>query len=245
MKLLQVGLLLYAYFAIIRPGGFVKMLKSKYLLLMAILLIATFIYAEEPKSERHLYISIYSGATFFQVPEQDQYQIFRFPWSDENFADWTDLIKFDIAFSVGFRVGYNLTSELDLEGIFQYSRTNEHQRIYEARPCSLIPLAALSESLPTKKERVAVFNYSNNIVYYFFKKKVSPFITCGIGGTTFRRTEGTITNFSINVGGGLKFNLKKRMRIRLDLRDIIIFDQYIFDKTMNNFDASVGIEFNL
>ena len=221
------------------------MLPRKILLLMVLLLIPAFANAEEPKNERHVYIAIYSGGTFFTTANQNEYGIASFASPNVSLAGWTDPIKFDNAFSVGFSIGYNLTSELDIEGSFQYTPTNERLSLYYPRPSDFISSADFFNPQSERISRVDVFSYSNNIIYYFFKKKVSPFLIGGLGGTTFRGKMRTVTNFSINVGGGLKFYLRKRVSLRLDLRDLIIFNEYIFNKTMNNFNAILGIEFHL
>ena len=210
------------------------------------LLLASPLLGQPPEEKYKVYLAITTGGLFFSQPDSgDGYHILGFSHTTL-YPPVTQYMRFDSAYTVGFRLGYNIAHQWDLETSFHYSPT--HQRLK-------YPIYAPSEQLNFVYrewvDKLDVFSYHTNLTYYFVKKRVQPFLTAGMGGVTFRMTGATFnsvatsttTNFAINLGGGVKFHPKKRLRVSFDLKDLVIFNQYFFLETRNNLTLNLAVEF--
>ncbi|MDH5406220.1 MAG: acyloxyacyl hydrolase [Candidatus Aminicenantes bacterium] len=201
---------------------------------------------DQPDGEYRLYLAFTTGGIFFSQPDSgDDYHILGFPHTTL-YPPVTQYMRFDSSYAVGFRLGYNIAPQWDLETSFQYSPT--HQRL---KYPIFAPSGQQNFVYREWVDKLDVFNYNTNLTYYFVKKKVQPFLTAGMGGVTFRMTGATFnnvatsttTNFAINLGGGVKFHPKKRLRVSFDIKDLVIFNQYFFLETRNNLTLNLAAEF--
>ena len=209
------------------------------------LLLASPLLGQPPEEKYKVYLAITTGGVFFSSPDSgDGYHILGFPHTTL-YPPVTQYMRFDSAYAVGFRLGYNIAHQWDLETSFHYSPT--HQRL---KYPIFAPSGQQNFVYREWVDKLDVFNYHTNLTYYFVKKRVQPFLTAGMGGVTFRMTGATFnsatsttTNFAANLGGGVKFHPKKRLRVSFDLRDLIIFNQYFFLETRNNLILTLAVEF--
>jgi OOP family OmpA-OmpF porin len=119
----------------------------------------------------------------------------------------------------GLGLGYNLDEHWTGEVVFDYVNA-EVERYSETD--------------------VDVFNYRLEGLYHFMpEKKLVPFLAGGLGGVTYDPDGGkNDTDFLISYGAGLKYFIRENLALRGDVRHIVSFE-----KTQNNFAASVGITF--
>jgi len=212
-------------------------MKKLLLVFCLTLLIASPLLGHQSDEEYRLYLAITIGDTFFGTSAHlDGYWIPDLPCY---FCIPPYRSQIDTTYTLGSRLGYNIAPRWDIETSFHYSHT--HRRIEG-------PFFAPSEQqnliYQGWVEKLDVFSYHNNLTYYFVKKRVQPFLTAGMGGVTFIGEQApTITNFAINLGGGVKYRLKKRLRISFDIKDLIIFNEYLFNQTRNNLALTLGVEF--
>jgi len=220
-------------------------MKKLLLALCLTLLIASPILGQPPDEEYRLYLAITTGGIFFSQPDSgDDYYILGFP-NATLYPPVTRYMRFDSAYAVGFRFGYCIAPQWDLETSFHYSPT--HQRL---KYPIFVPSEQQNLIYREWVDKLDVFGYHTNLTYYFVKKRVQPFLTAGMGGVTFRMIGATFntaasstTNFAINLGGGVKFHPKKRLRVSFDLKDLVIFNQYFFLETRNNLTLTLAAEF--
>jgi len=205
------------------------------------LLLASPLLGHQPEGEYQFYLAITTGGTFFSAPSpREEYWILDLP---SDFGKLWRHSRIDSTYTVGFRFGYKIAPQWDLETCFHYSPT--HQRI-RGPLFSLDKPGGYQRNIiwPERVWKLDVYRYLTNLSYYFVQKSVQPFLTAGMGGVTFNgdRTA-TTTNFAINMGGGVKFRPKKRLRVSFDLKDLIIFNQYLFNQTRNNLTITLAVEF--
>ncbi|TKJ28284.1 hypothetical protein CEE39_10195 [bacterium (candidate division B38) B3_B38] len=199
-------------------------MKKTLLALCLMVFIAYPLLGDQPDGDYRLYLAIITGGTFFSSPASgDGYHILGF----------SDI---DSAYAVGFRLGYHIAPQWDLETSFRYSPT--HLRIKST-------VSPWQQNFIYREwvDKLDAFSYHTNLTYYFVKKRVQPFLTAGMGGFTFSREATSRTNFAVNLGGGVKFHPKKRLRISFDIKDLIIFNQYLFEQTRNNLSLTLAAEF--
>ena len=216
-------------------------MRKTLLALCLTVFIACPLLGDQPDGEYRLYLAFTIGDTFFSSPAPTEgYWILDIPCY---FCIPPYHANIDTTYTLGFRLGYNIAPHWDLETSLHYSRT--HWRIEG-------PFFASSEQqifvYQSWVDKIDVFSYHTNLIYYFVKKRVQPFITAGMGGITFNGEQtptitNTITNFAINLGGGVKYLLKKRLRISFDIKNLIIFNEYIFEQTRNNLALTLAAEF--
>lgn len=221
-------------------------MRKTLLALCLTVFIACPLLGDQPDGEYRLYIAFTTGGIFFSQPDSgDDYHILGFPHTTL-YPPVTQYMRFDSSYAVGFRLGYNIAPQWDLETSFNYSPT--HQRL---KYPIFAPSGQQNFVYREWVDKLDVFSYHTNLTYYFVKKRVQPFLTAGMGGVTFRMTGATFnsvvtsttTNFAANLGGGVKFHPKKRLRVSFDLRDLIIFNQYFFLETRNNLTLNLAAEF--
>ena len=212
-------------------------MRKSLLAICLTLLIASPLLGQQPDEEYRLYLAIAIGDTFFSTPAPiEEYRILNPPCY---FCIPPYHANIDNTYTLGFRLGYNIAPRWDLETSFHYSLT--HWRI---RGPFFAPSGQLNSIYQEWVEKLDVYSYLTNLNYYFVKKRVQPFLTGGMGGITFNGEQTpTTTNFAINLGGGVKYCLKKRLRVSFDLKDLIIFNEYLFNQTRNNLILTLAAEF--
>jgi len=126
----------------------------------------------------------------------------------------------------GLRGGYNFTKHFGLEVFGAYMD---------------------AEDEPTKHS-LDIYHYGVDAIWQFMPdSKLIPFLAVGAGAMTFSgnhqlndnyNIEDDGTNFALDVGGGLKYYLNDRWAVRVDVRDVIRFDD-----TWNNLQYTVGLSY--
>ncbi len=211
-------------------------MRKALLTLCLTLLLASPLLGHQPEGEYQFYLAITTGGTFFSAPSpREEYWILDLP---SDFGKLWRHSRIDSTYTVGVRFGYKIAPQWDLETCFHYSPT--HQRL---KYPIFVPLRQQNFVYREWVDKLDVFSYHTNLTYYFVKKRLQPFLTAGMGGVTFNRVATSTTNFAINLGGGVKFHPKKRLRVSFDLKDLIIFNQYLFNQTRNNLALTLAVEF--
>ncbi len=201
-------------------------MKKTLLALCLSVFIACPLLGDQPDKEYRLYLAFTTGGAFFSSPDSGgNYHILS-------------LYDIDNTYSIGFRLGYRIAPKWDLETSFQYNPT--HLRIQSS---IFAPPGQLNFIYQEWVHKLDVLSFNTNLTYYFVQKRVQPFLTAGMGGVTFSREATSRTNFAVNLGGGVKFHPKKRLRISFDIKDLIIFNQYLFLETRNNLALTLAAEF--
>jgi OOP family OmpA-OmpF porin len=111
----------------------------------------------------------------------------------------------DTAPVYGLRVGYDITNNIGVEGVFNYVATN---------------------STDGYGSRNAI-SYRLDVLYNFQPdQKLVPYLAVGGGGTNIDKTTFTKHTFSgtANLGGGLKYFLTDSIALRADARQLFIFN---------------------
>jgi len=201
-------------------------MKKSLLALCLTVFIACPLLGYQPDEEYRLYLAFTAGGAFFSSPDSG--------------SDYHILSSYgiDSGYTVGFRLGYHIAHLWDLETSFHYSPT--HLRI---RSSIFVPTGQQNSIYQEWVHKLDVLSFNTNLTYYFVQKRVQPFLTAGMGGVIFSRAETSRTNFAVNLGGGVKFHPKQRLRISFDIKDLIIFNQYLFLETRNNLALTLAAEF--
>jgi uncharacterized repeat protein (TIGR01451 family) len=73
-----------------------------------------------------------------------------------------------------------------------------------------------------------------------FKKKWMPFLAVGVGGIFTDSTPDSRKNFLLNYGGGVKYFFENYLALRVDARQLGVFENSIFRK---NHEISIGLSY--
>jgi hypothetical protein len=124
--------------------------------------------------------------------------------------------------SFGLNLGYLITDRIELQGSFNYSRSEIINEV--GIGLAGIPLGK------TKVSDTKSFYYSGNIVFYFPLDRTSPFVSVGLGAVTLRPTElRSKTTLSLNFGAGIRFKMARHLSTFLEIKDYISFFNYPSD----------------
>ncbi len=138
----------------------------------------------------------------------------------------------------GARLGYDITNHFGVEAVFNYNATE-------------YPISNGSS------EDASAFNYRLDFLYNFIPcGPVDPYIAAGPGATRLYSIypgvvdpgaagESTNNDFTLNVGGGLKWFLSESFALRADVRHLWLFDNVkVTDNTIrNNWEYTAGVDF--
>lgn len=151
---------------------------------------------------------------------------------------------------VGMSLGYFLTKNFEFQGTFSYGLTKIMNDIG-------IGLAGI----PLGKVKVSdakMLFYSGNILYHIPFRKVSLYLTAGLGGITLRPDElNNRTKLLLNFGAGIKAKISEHIYPVLDIRDYVSFFNYAedfniayiaiynpdFKKSQHHFGIHVGLSY--
>jgi len=138
--------------------------------------------------------------------------------------------------SFGLTLGYLITDRIELQGSFNYSRSEIINEV--GIGLAGIPLGK------TKVSDTKSFYYSGNILFYFPLNRISPFVTVGLGATTLRPTKlRSSTKLFLNFGAGIRFKLSRHLSTILAIKDYMSFFNYPKDFEMF-FPAIYSLDFN-
>jgi OOP family OmpA-OmpF porin len=126
----------------------------------------------------------------------------------------------------GLRLGYDLTENWGVEGVFSYLAT---------------------ETTRSPHTSANAISYGMDFLYNFIPEStLVPYLALGGGGTTVGHgggfhAGGDNTDPTLNVGGGLKYFLTDSIALRGDVRQLFVFDHH----TMYNWIYTGGVSFLL
>jgi hypothetical protein len=143
-------------------------------------------------------------------------------------------------FLLGFRVGYDLSAQIQLEAGFavEPSRTQRTEvtfRCLGGQPCPFLAIRPL-------QDKVASFDYDAALLYHLGGSKLRPFLLAGFGGISFDAPDRVRTNFAFNFGGGVKLSLG-RVGARLEANDQLVLDHYLTGRTEHDLRVRAGLSF--
>lgn len=124
----------------------------------------------------------------------------------------------------GLRLGYDLTENWGVEGVFNYLAT---------------------ETTRSPHPSANAISYGLDVLYNFIPEStLVPYLALGGGGTTLGHgggfhAGGDNTDATLNVGGGLKYFLTDSVALRGDVRQLFVFDH----NTMYNWIYTGGVSF--
>jgi opacity protein-like surface antigen len=121
--------------------------------------------------------------------------------------------------SFGLTMGYLITDRIELQGSFNYSRSEILNEV--GIGLASIPLGK------TKVSDTKSFYYSGNILFYFPLNRISPFVTVGLGAATLKPTKlHSRTKLFLNFGAGVRFKLSRHLSTFLEIKDYMSFFNY-------------------
>jgi OmpA-OmpF porin, OOP family len=130
---------------------------------------------------------------------------------------------------VGVRGGYNFTSHIGAEAVFDYLRT---------------------EGAASGGGDVDVFNYHLDLLYHFMPEgPLVPYVVAGYGWNSRAYPgDNDSTRGAFNYGVGVKYFLAEGLALRGDLRHLVMKQHNDFlngsgDHTYNNLEYTVGVDF--
>lgn len=121
--------------------------------------------------------------------------------------------------SFGLSLGYLITERIEFQGTVTYGRSE----IIDDVGIGLagIPLGKI------KISDVKNITCGGNLLYYFFLRRISLFLTGGVGAVTLMTSElGSSTKLFLDFGAGIRLNLTKHVSAFLDLKDHLSFFNY-------------------
>ncbi len=121
--------------------------------------------------------------------------------------------------SFGLNLGYLITDRIELQGTFNYSRSEIINEV--GIGLAGIPLGK------TKVSDATNLYYSGNILFYFPLNRTSPFVTVGLGAVTLRPAKlSSRTKLFLNFGAGIRFKLSRHLSTFLEIKDYMSFFNY-------------------
>ena len=149
----------------------------------------------------------------------------------------------------GFKAGYYLNKNIEVEGAFAVAPNHNFRINYQPIACiPELPCALRNDffPFPTGQERqnVVAYQYEGNFVYDFPGDDVRPFFTFGVGGVSSDFENQVRTNFAFNYGGGAKFYFKD-MGLRLEVNDHVLPSYFLNEKTEHDVQIQYGFLFRI
>ena len=127
--------------------------------------------------------------------------------------------------SFGLALGYLIKDRIELQGSFNYSRSEIINDV--GIGLAGVPLGK------TKVSNAKSFYYSGNILFYFSRNRTSPFVTIGLGAVTLMPAKlRSRTKLFLNFGAGVRSKLSQHLSTSLDIKDYISFFNYPEDFEM-------------
>lgn len=191
-------------------------------------------------------ITVYAGGSLLDLERSGPDFVVQHPGTEPMI--WPDFLQFQSSLTgspmFGFKVGYNATDTLAVEGNFALapSHTLKERRTVFCQPGFPCPLEDVVIPEFQKEEDITSYHYDIDVVYHFTREKVRPYVAFGIGGVSYDVPEDFETNFTFNVGLGLKLFIH-RVGFRFEFREHVIPDHFMTGKTASNPQVQVGLVF--
>ena len=130
----------------------------------------------------------------------------------------------------GARLGYNFTENFGIEAVGEYIRTGVDDKAETWRK---------EGQFTSPIDDVDITSYHLDLLYHFMpEKKFNPFIAAGYGFANYSPEINSRDMAIINFGLGAKYWLTDNIAFRFNLRDNMVYDE-----TIHNVEATVGIVF--
>ena len=150
--------------------------------------------------------------------------------------------------SFGLSLGYLITERIEFQGTITYGRSE----IFDDVGIGFAGIPLGKAKISDAKN----FTYSGNILYYFLLRRISLFLTGGVGAVTLKTSElGSSTKLFLDFGAGMRLSLTKHVSAFLDLKDHLSFFNYprdfdvffvaIYDPEFSKNQHRLGIRFSL
>jgi hypothetical protein len=212
-------------------------MKSIYLFLIVALLCCGSASAESRDGVTEL--TIYSGISFLETEHEEFPDILLRP--DAPF-DYHFESSFDGGFLFGFKGGYYFNENVELEGNFAIA-PNQKLRTESFFDCPVAEICPLFDFFPPiffDEQNGVSYYYDGNLVYNFDLRNLTPFVSVGLGGITNDFEVENHTDFSLNFGGGAKFNFGK-VGVRIEVNDHVIPDHFLTEETEHDVQVHYGL----
>ncbi|RJP75855.1 MAG: outer membrane beta-barrel domain-containing protein [Desulfobacteraceae bacterium] len=150
------------------------------------------------------------------------------PFAGYNFFESRQNLEND--FVLGGRVGFNFTKNFGIEAVGEYIGTGVDDKT--------TPWAKEGQ-FTSPIDDVDITFYHLDLVYHFLPEgNFNPFVAAGYGYAHYSPEINSRDMAIINFGLGAKYWLKKDVALRFDLRDHVVYDE-----TIHNIEATIGIVF--
>jgi len=162
---------------------------------------------------------------------------------------------FEGGFGVGVRFGYRVNPRATIEAAYRYAPSNRFARadfiILEDRRG--IEVLRFPEGPGGRDNRgffrtsfttqdVGSHGVTTNVLYHVTTGPFAPFFTAGLGAEIFDvGNDVTRTNFTWNLGGGIRYRLRSGLYARFDAREVFITDFFATRRTENAVELSLGL----
>ncbi|MBR9980787.1 MAG: outer membrane beta-barrel domain-containing protein [Desulfatitalea sp.] len=151
------------------------------------------------------------------------------PFLGYNFFENRQNLKDDFVF--GGRFGYNITKNFGIEVAGEFIKTgvDDRTKIFTREGQFTSPI-----------DDVKITFYHFDLIYHFIpESNFNPYLVAGYGGAQYSPEKINDDDMDIvSFGLGAKYRLTENIALRLDLRD-----NMIFDKTIHNLAATIGVVF--
>lgn len=151
------------------------------------------------------------------------------PFAGYNYFQERQNLEDDFVF--GGRLGYNLTTNFGLEGVWEYLSTSVDDKSERF---------SKQGEFTSPIDSVRINMYHLDLLYHFMPDRhFTPFIAAGYGAANYSPEKINHNDMSlISFGVGAKYWMADNLALRLDLRDNMILDE-----TIHNLEVTLGIVF--
>lgn len=197
------------------------------LIAFIIILFFSTINEAEPK-KGDIEISIFSGWSFLSAEKRDKIM----PLVHPDIPIYGFGRKMNGSYLLGFKVGYYFTKKAEIEGSFAVAPSHELEGIYDCSPGKICPLINYN-FFPYWFANVIAYHYDTNFLFNFNSNKITPFISAGIGGSSYDVGREFKTNFTFNFGIGIKYYIRGT-GFRFEINEHFIPDHFLSGKNESN-----------
>ena len=130
----------------------------------------------------------------------------------------------------GLSFGYNFNPHLEVQGCYSYSGARIMNDI--GTGAAGIPLGR------SKASDASLSSFTAGILYYFLDRRLSPYISAGLGAMTLRTEQyGSKTRPHLSYGIGVKAHISDKIFVVMDLQHDVSF--FEFNRDFNFFHLSI------
>ena len=210
--------------------------------------------AAETRAEERFEVSFFGGHSFLDVSDESEpvFPTISVGLPVELSRRPTFRTSFTQGFEVGARFGYRFHDRVSIEAQYRYSPNNIYRLEFDFDCCFPIQdflgrfgdirLPPQRFGIPIELERRSDAHALDvNLLYYLTGGQVRPFVTGGLGTEILGLEDDKRSHFAWNVGGGLLWELREELGVRLDVRERFITDFVFTSET----EANPAIQYSL